>query len=254
MTMTGAKTIIGGVIFFLVGAGVLVGDFFITTGTISFLNSSIKTDGSVVNIIHSRSSDSVNAMYTPEVSFTDASGQAITFTSNISSSSPSYKIGDKVSVLYDKNNSQSARINTFFQLWFATIVMSIVGVIFFLIGLFIIIKKIISSNLRKELLATGTKISAKVTAVESSNNFAQPSFGNIGYGSGLRYGKNFVAVTYHIRAQWLNPTDNLVYIFNSEEINYNPESFIVGKDIDVYIDHANPKRYYVDISSLPKTA
>ena len=252
--MTGAKIIIGGVIFFLVGAGVLVGDFFITTGTVSFLNSSTKTDGSIVNIVQSRSSDSGNYMYAPEVSFIDASGQTITFTSGVSSSYSSYKVGDKVSVLYDKNNSRIARINTFFQLWFATIVMSVVGVIFFLIGLFIIIKNITSSNLKKELLATGTKISAKVMAVESSNNFAQPSFGNAGYGSGLRYSKNFVAVTYHIKAQWLNPTDNLVYIFNSEEMNYNPESFVVGKSIEVYIDHANPKRYYVNISSLPKTA
>jgi len=252
--MAAIKTIIGGAIFFLLGAGILVGDFFVTTGTIYFLRSSVETDGSVINIIHSRSSDSVNAMYTPEVSFTDASGQTITFTSNISSSSSSYKIGDKVSVLYDKNNSRSARINTFFQLWFATIIMSVVGVIFFIIGLFIITKKIISSNLRKQLLATGTKISAKVIAVDASNNPAQPSFDNVKYVSGFRYGKNFVATTYHVRAQWLNPTGNRMYIFISEEMSYNPDSLIVGKDIDVYIDHANPKKYYVDISSLPKMA
>ena len=148
--MTKIKIIIVGVIFFLIGAGLLVGDFFVVKGTMVFLNNSEKADGSVVKVVQSRSAEG-NYMYSPEVSFVDAGGQTINFISNLSSSISTYTVGQKVSVLYDISNSQSAKINTFFQLWFGPIIMTVLGVIFFLVGLLILIKRSTGNNINTNI-------------------------------------------------------------------------------------------------------
>ena len=237
------KTLIGGIIFFIIGAGVLIGDSYIIKNTLSFLNNSEKTEGIVTDIVQSRSSDSGNYMYSPEVSFVDNSGKTISFTSNISSSVPTYRIGEKIPVIYNKENSQEAKINTLFQLWFGPALMTVLGIIFFLIGFFTLIKQIKKSTLKKELLSRGTKISVKVTSIESPD-----------IRSGFSYGGNIPNKTYQIVAQWLNPTDNKMYVFKSDDLTYNPESIILNKEIFVYIDPINPQKYYIDISTLPTLA
>jgi hypothetical protein len=58
---------------------------------------------------------------------------------------------------------------------------------------------------------------------------------------------------YLIIGQWLDKTTNTVYQFKSESIWYNPTPYLEGKkEVDVYIDPNDLKRYYVDISFLPK--
>jgi hypothetical protein len=241
--MTRSKTIVFGVIFFIIGAGILIGGGFTVKNIISFLDNSIKTEGNVINIIQSRSSDGGNLMYSPEVSFVDAKGQTITFGSNTSSSVSTYKIGEKVSVLYRKDNSQDAKINTFFQIWFGSIMVVFLGGIFFLIGLITIVRQIRKNSLAKRLLSSGTRISAKVISVETSN-----------LRSGFSVGSRLPEQSYQVIAQWLNPANNQMYIFKSDSLNYNPESFVVGKDVEVYIDLANPKNYYINLANIPKVA
>ena len=244
------KALIVGVIFFLVGLFILVGDFYVTRGMLSFLSLSTRTDGKVTSIVQGRSSKG-QYMYSPEISFTDAEGKILSFTSNLSTNSPNYKVGEAVSVLYNKDNHQDAKINTFFQLWFGTIVLSILGVVFFVIGLFVLIFKFRNIAKVKDLLANGTKISAKVISVKASdpsqNSFVSNRSSSFNYNVSQQQ-------TFNIVAQWLNPQDNQMYVFESEDLGYNPESIISGKNIDVYIDRMNPKRYYVDTSSLPKLA
>lgn len=256
--MSKTKTLLVGIIFLLIGVGILTGDFFVIKSTMTFLSNSEKAEGSVIDIVKSRSSDG-DYMYRPEISFIDTTGQTITFTSSISSSMPSYQVGEKVSVLYDKSNSQSAKINTFFQLWFGPIIMTVLGVIFFLTGLLILIKQKRKLALKNELLSRGTKISAKVISIETINparqfdNSALRPLSTLAFGSRRSYNyRPNIQTTYQIIAQWLNTTDNQMYIFKSDDLTYNPESVVSGKDIDVYIDPINPQKYYMDISTLPK--
>jgi len=183
------KILFTGVIFFLVGAGLLVGDYFMIKGNVSFLANSVKTEGKVINIlkIESSSSNSKGSYnYSPEVSFTDNTGQEVTFKSSLSTSMPTYKIGEKVNVIYNKDNPQEARINTFFQLWFGVLILSFMGTIFFLVGLFTLINQKRKKYLKNELLTRGTKIMAKVISVQSVtpqvrvNDFlaSKPRFGS----------------------------------------------------------------------------
>ena len=241
--MNNIKTLIAAIIFFIVGVGILTGGFFMIKSTISFLNNSEKTEGVVTNIIQSRSSDSGNYMYSPEVSFVDNNEKTISFTSNVSSNVSTYKMGDKIPVIFNKENSQDAKINTAFQLWFGPALMTVLGIIFFLIGLLTLIRQARKSSLKKNLLSSGTKISAKVTSIESPD-----------VRSGFSYGSRIPSKTYQIVAQWLNPADNKMYVFKSDDLTYNPESIILNKEILVYIDPVNPQKYYMDISTLPTLA
>ena len=96
------------------------------------------------------------------------------------------------------------------------------------------------------MLAHGTKIQAKFVSVESVLSSSSTNTQVLGYSNTKR------GISYKIIAQWLNPTDNQMYVFKSDDLSYNPESLLVGKEIEVYIDPINPKRYYLDISNLPK--
>lgn len=129
------KILIISVASLLIGVGILIADIFVIKGTISFISGSEKAKGEVISLIKSRSSDDIT-IFSPEVSFTDATGKKIIFLSKISKNVFKYDIGEKVEVLYSKHNSQNAKINTFFQLWFDVIILSVVGMFFFLIGLF----------------------------------------------------------------------------------------------------------------------
>ena len=61
-------------------------------------------------------------------------------------------------------------------------------------------------------------------------------------------------MNYKIVAQWLNPSDNQIYIYESDTIDYDPSDYVLGKDIEVYIDNLDPKKYYMNIDTLPKIA
>jgi hypothetical protein len=65
--------------------------------------------------------------YNPRVQFTVADGKAITFTSLIGSSSKSYPIGAKVSVLHDSQNPENAVIKSFSKLFLMPILFTILG-------------------------------------------------------------------------------------------------------------------------------
>jgi hypothetical protein len=62
------------------------------------------------------------------------------------------------------------------------------------------------------------------------------------------------ASPYRIFVQWQDPATSKVHLFHSEDIWYDPEKFINRKQLTVYVDLRNPKRYSVDTSFLPPAA
>lgn len=61
------------------------------------------------------------------------------------------------------------------------------------------------------------------------------------------------SLSWSIQAQWLNPQDSKVYVFQSEEIAYDPKDF-VGETIGVTILPQDPRVYEMNISKLPVAA
>ena len=107
-----------GVIFLVLGIFWALSVLSNIVGTVYFLNKSIRTEGKILDKAwksHDRSGD----VYFFKVSFVSTKGDIINFTSNIlnNDNSGSFSIGENVPVLYNKDNSQDAKIDTFSALW-----------------------------------------------------------------------------------------------------------------------------------------
>lgn len=87
-----------------------------------------RADGTVIDLIESR--DSESETYHPRVRFVTVSGESVEFTGSVGSDPPGFDIGERVTVLYDPANPSGARIDAFFQLWFAPLAIGILATLF----------------------------------------------------------------------------------------------------------------------------
>ena len=62
------------------------------------------------------------------------SGNPVEFTGSVGSSPPAFDVGEPVAVLYDPAEPEEARIDSFFQLWFAALILGGIGLVFASIG------------------------------------------------------------------------------------------------------------------------
>lgn len=115
----------------------LIGAFFLFTNTQDFLKNALTADGTVVELIRSRSSDSNT--YRPVVKFETKDGSIIEFTSSSGSNPPSYSEGEIVEVLYQGWSPEQAKINGFFSLWGVPTILGGIGAVFFIVGFSIIL-------------------------------------------------------------------------------------------------------------------
>ena len=90
--------------------------------------------GTVTEMRTSQGHDGNDLTYAPVFRFIDDSGQGHTVASSLYQSPPAFQVGDSVPVLYLPANPQSARINTFGQVWFIPIFLGIFGTTWVLIG------------------------------------------------------------------------------------------------------------------------
>jgi hypothetical protein len=127
-----APTLLFG-IFLLVGLGQLGGAAFLVVDTRRDIAVAEKADGTVIDLIGHRDSDG-DTMYYPRVRYVTRSGSPVEFTGSIGSSPPAFDVGEVVGVLYDPAEPEEARINSFFQLWFAALILGGIGLVFAAIG------------------------------------------------------------------------------------------------------------------------
>ena len=222
-------------VFTLVGIGMLVGAFVIYKNTSAFLAEASKTEGTVIDLAQSRSSDSIT--YKPVVRFIDQNGRATEFVSTTGSNPPSYSKGQKVEVLYRPTASEDARINSFFSLWFGSLVLGGMGGTFFLIGLGIFLVSSLKSRNDEFLRKNGRPIETEFQSVEQNTALSVN-------------GRH----PFRVLSQWQNPSTSEVHIFKSNNLWFDPSSYIKSKTITVFIEKDNPKRYLVDLSFLPRLA
>lgn len=74
-------------------------------------------------------------VYCPQVTFLLPNGQNIKFQSNFGTQPPSYKIGQKVEVIYSKSNPQQAEIDSAMAVWFAPGCLVLMALAFTFLGL-----------------------------------------------------------------------------------------------------------------------
>jgi hypothetical protein len=201
----------------------------------SFVAESIETDGTVVRLDPVRSDNGTT--YRPTVAFRTAQGEEIEFTSSTSSNPPAYARGESVRVLYRPAEPHSARINSYLFLWGASTAMTFLGGIFLAIGGGIILWTRVKRGRDDELRRSGVPIETEFQTVELNESLT------------VNGRHPFRVVT-----QWHNPATAKVHVFTSNNLWFNPTEYIKAKNITVYIERNNPKKYYVDLSFLPELA
>jgi hypothetical protein len=225
-----------GGIFALVGAVCLVFGIGSFLSTRQFLKTALETQGTISGLEYRRAAGESSGSYYPTFTFRDRKEQQITVPSSSGSSPPAYAAGQKVTVLYDPNNSYHARIKSFTDLWLLPLILGVLGPVFAVIGCAVLVVAVRKVRTRKWLLSQGTAIEAafQEVALDTSTTVNGQS-------------------PFVIWAQWQNPADARVYTFKSDAVWFDPTAYVPReRPIRVYIDPRNPKHYCVDTSFLPE--
>ncbi len=223
------------ILFSLIGIGMLIGTYFITQSTLDFTAEAQLTEGQVIKNVQRRSEDSYT--YYPVVAFIAPDGRQIQFMSSTGSKPPSYDVGERVEVLYRPDNIEDARINSFFSLWFGSIIFGIMGSVFFFIGAGLAFFGMRNKRRNAQLKTMGTPINPQICNVELNESYSAN-------------GQH----PYRIISQWQNPASGKIHVFLSDNIWFDPSDYIKTDSIKVFIDSNNPKNYIVDLSFLPELA
>jgi hypothetical protein len=109
----------------LVGPGLLVGAAVGTVRQASFVYSSTRTEGTIVELhwVSGRRGFS----YAPAFRFTDEDGQTHTLVSSVASYPSPFSVGERIEVLYPPGDPLHAKIDSVGQLWRAQIACGVLG-------------------------------------------------------------------------------------------------------------------------------
>lgn len=209
----------------------------------SFLTGAVQARGTVVDFRRSESVtrdgnvSHISVSYFPVVQFTDGSGRHIEFTSSSGSNPPSYDQGEQVTVLYHTDAPDKARINGFMSLWFGPLLVGGLGVLFTAIGIGMFVVPMRRKRMQADLKTHGVPVEARFESVEQNTSMQVN-------------GRS----PWRVLAQWLDPATSQVHVFKSDNLWFDPSAYIKDRKINVFMDRADPKKYYVDLSFLPKLA
>ena len=223
------------IVFSFVGISALLVALLVYIITTSFLQTAEKANGVVIDLHRSVSSDSTT--YRPEVEFETLAGEKIRFISNTGSNPPSFSRGEKVEVLYQQDEPQQAKINTFLSLWLLPLLFGVLGFIFTAIGLSFVFYPIYKRKKIQRIKQFGTIVQAEFQSVNRNTSLTVN-------------GRH----PYQITAQWQDPVTSKIYVFESENLWFDPSDFIVSEALTVWIEKGKPKNHYIDISFLPELA
>lgn len=225
--------------FAFIGLAFIVGAIYAAIKQKAFIEGSVVTQGIIVEL-EARDSKGSNGRrtryYYPIFTFTDNNNEVIKITSSTGSNPAAYTLNERVEVIYPPNDSHNAQINGFASLWLLPLIFGIFGLVFASIGA---IPLIVMEKNKK--LAIRLKQSGKAVVATINDIYINTSLKVQGRSP------------YVISCQWVDPMfRDKIYIFKSESIWFDPREYVSGKTMTVYIDETDPKKYYVDISLLPK--
>lgn len=209
----------------------------------NFINSSYQSMGVVIDLhgikttSYARGDKRTSTTYAPVIEYVQSEIKK-TFTWQISGNTSPHAIGEHVGILVPKDGTLP-KINSFMELWFSTIILGIFWSILTLIWFLRIIFWI--QNEKNKNLLNIEWLTIQANSVTSEESTYQPAT--------VHHGE--IPLSYRIRAEWLNNRDGKIYIFYSEDINYNPKDYI-RETISVTLLPDNPTVYTMDISDLPE--
>lgn len=122
-----------GLIFLGVGMLVLSGAFIAGMNTASLLREGVRTTGNVLEFVESYD-DEGTLMYSPVYIFRDEQGQEQRVQSKISSSSPRYRQGQSVELIYRPGKPETADTTSFVEVWLLAGILGVMGLGFSVFG------------------------------------------------------------------------------------------------------------------------
>jgi len=108
--------------------------FGFTIWTSIFLARSVAATGSIVSLLPNPDVENGVMNYAPVFAFTAADGKTYTVISGLSTNPPGFVVGQTVRVIYQMSHPESAKLASFWQLWFVSIVVAGLGVFILIAG------------------------------------------------------------------------------------------------------------------------
>jgi len=205
---------------------------------LNFRSRALLTEGKVIEIkISSSSQHGTNSTRrgfnkTPIVSYITEDGEK--FTSEIDriyGHMP--EVGETVKIYYDSAFHGYARMGKGIG---KSVLAATFGAVSCLTLIFFFVRSVIIGKARKQLTQTGMKIAADIVSIGNNE-------------TNVVMGKH----PYIIKCQWLQNSSNTTFHFKSKYIYYNPSKYVGDrKQLDIFIDPEDPKKFFMDLSFLPK--
>ncbi len=227
-----------GLIFFFLGLALLLGMGATFAHTRAFLRNSILAEGRIVGFALPSAQDADGRAVTGRfaiIRFLDTEERTVEVAASTSVSGEGMP-GDFVSMRYLPEKPSGAKPDSFGEIWAETLVLAGMGALFSGLGGLLTWFAFRERFQEKRARAYSLEIEARVTEVVRNASLSA---------NGLS--------PYRIIAQWLNPETNELHRFQSKDIWFDPAGF-VGENILIKADARNLKKYWMDVSFLPKVA
>lgn len=114
----------------LVAAALISGSISIYLESNNYVQNGTLVSGKVIRLV-----ETGKRQYSPEIQITKKSGRIASFTPNTSSSDPSYQINQTIGVLYLSESGDDYKVNDFFNLWSASLVLALMAAAFFAVAI-----------------------------------------------------------------------------------------------------------------------
>jgi Protein of unknown function (DUF3592) len=131
LLLVGAIFLVIGVVLFAIGG-------FLWMRTRRFLETAVDTTGVIVDLLESSGSDG-GTVYQAVVEFQTREGQTVRWTESMASSPAAGDVGDQLPMKYNPDDPNEARIARAFRMWFVTMLLSGMGLMFGATGLVLVI-------------------------------------------------------------------------------------------------------------------
>ena len=122
------------------------------------------------------------------------------------------------------------------SLWLFSIIFGSVLAVFLIVGIICMIIYTTKKGKKEKLIATGKYIYADIVDIDV-NVYQKVQIDRISMNP-------YFIVCKYVEA------NGKEYLFKSKSLLYNPSALITEKQLKVYVDLKNPKKYYVDTSSI----
>lgn len=220
-----------GLIFGLVGLAIMIGGGFALDYSRSFSKDGVQTPGIVVDLDYSRDSDG-DGSYRPVVEYRDSEGRTRTYHSSTGSNPPSYDVGERVTIIYQRDNPTRAIIDGFFDRWFLPVFLLCFGGIFAIVGwgLFYAYfrRRWTVAKLRTRGIPTAAKFVECYRDTATTVNGRNP---------------------WKVAAQGINPVSGKIDAFTSDPIWVDLSEALKDKSLPVMVDPGDPAKHWIDLST-----